>query len=190
MLVKLFSIAFIVFTSGCVTLTNTNKVEIVDKSANIDAIQTEQNYSKHTESSVFSTTYTTTTKDENETKNSSESSNAVEKKTIKANKTWIMPINASIEKGFSTKHQGLSFNNNNNQIVKAIRDGKVIYTGKDMIVIRHPLGFYSAYNNIIVKAKDKQKVDQSDVIGLTSNKNFYFEMKKFKDLIDPIKYLK
>jgi len=60
-----------------------------------------------------------------------------------------------------------------------------------MIVIRHPLGFYSTYTqsqSLRVSVGDKIKKNQ--VIASTNSHPFYFEMKKFKQTINPLKYLK
>jgi lipoprotein NlpD len=60
-----------------------------------------------------------------------------------------------------------------------------------MIIIRHPLGFYSTYTqtqSLLVALGDEIIKDQ--VIALTNSKPFYFEMKKFKQAINPLIYLK
>ncbi len=60
-----------------------------------------------------------------------------------------------------------------------------------MIIIKHPLGFYSTYTqNQSLKVKDGDNVTKGQVIALTSNNDFYFEMKKFETPINPLKYLK
>jgi lipoprotein NlpD len=60
-----------------------------------------------------------------------------------------------------------------------------------MIIIKHPLGFYSTYTqNQSLKVKHGDKIKKGQVIALTGKGDFYFEMKKFETPINPLKYLK
>jgi lipoprotein NlpD len=60
-----------------------------------------------------------------------------------------------------------------------------------MIIIKHPLGFYSTYTqNQSLKVKNGDKIKKGQVIALTGKGDFYFEMKKFETPINPLKYLK
>ncbi|MBW5290238.1 MAG: Lipoprotein NlpD [Candidatus Ruthia sp. Asou_11_S2] len=125
-----------------------------------------------------------------------------EKTTKKINKKtnrWSIPVKGNISKTFSTKNKylGLTFDTKIGQSVRAIRDGEVVYVGNKMkshgkmIIIRHPFGFYSSYTqnkDLIVENGDI--VTKGQIIAITSKIPFYFEMKKFKQLINPIKYLK
>ena len=118
----------------------------------------------------------------------------IEKK-IEVVKTYKLPVNASIIDNFSSELPGIIFNTKYKEPVRAINKGKVVYINDDkigemVIIIRHPLGFYSVYNNnyeILVAKGDY--VNKSKVIATTSKKPFYFEMKKFKTPINPINYL-
>ncbi len=60
-----------------------------------------------------------------------------------------------------------------------------------MIIIKHPLGFYSAYaQNHTLRVIKGDEVRQADIIALTGKTDFHFKMRKFKTPIDPLKYLK
>ncbi len=122
----------------------------------------------------------------------------VRKINRKTNK-WSIPVKGNIRDTFSTKnkHLGLTFDTRTGQNVRAIRDGEVVYVGNKMknhgkmIAIRHPFGFYSLYTqnkDLIVKNGDA--VVEGQIIAITSKVPFYFEMKKFKQPINPLKYLK
>ncbi|SMN14483.1 Lipoprotein NlpD [uncultured Candidatus Thioglobus sp.] len=114
-----------------------------------------------------------------------------------AKKAQFIPVTGEIIKGFSKKHQGLTFNTSPGQVVRAIRDGIVVYSGNkmkshgEMIIIKHPLGFYSSYTqNQTLKVVSGNKVKKGQIVALTGKNNFYFEMKKFKTPINPLNYLK
>ncbi len=121
------------------------------------------------------------------------------KKISKKPNKWSAPVKGNISKTFSTsnKHLGLTFDTKTGQNVRAIRDGEVVYVGNKMkshgkmIIIRHPFGFYSSYTqnkDLIVENGDA--VTKGQIIAITSKIPFYFEMKKFTQPINPIKYLK
>jgi len=175
MLNRLLVIFISIIVSGCFSNTS-NKVYIVDKSA------IKLNYSESS-NAKGSTTTTTTTKSQNNT----------------STKSWSLPVDAKILKNFSKKqqHLGLTFDTKAEQKVRAIRDGIVAYSGDvmksygKMIVIKHPYGFYSSYTqNKTLIVFDGDKVKKGQIIATTSEEPFYFEMKKFKEPINPIKYLK
>ncbi len=110
---------------------------------------------------------------------------------------WSFPVTGKITQHFSPQHAGITFDTTLGQAVRATDAGIVIYSddkikkhGK-MVIIKHPLGFYSAYTqNHTLRVKKGDKVAQRDIIALTGKSDFYFEMKKFKTPIDPLKYLK
>lgn len=117
--------------------------------------------------------------------------------TQKSNYSWSMPVTGKIIKTFSPTHLGITFNTQLGQAVRAVTSGVVIYSddkiekhGK-MVIIKHPLGFYSSYTqNRNLRVKRGEQVKQGAIIALTGKTKFYFEMKKFKTPIDPLKYLK
>ncbi|HAD99175.1 MAG TPA: hypothetical protein DCG46_03945 [Gammaproteobacteria bacterium] len=177
MLIKLLVVIFISTSlGGCFSSSPKSRVIIVEKSINQHNV--------------------------NQTRLSSEViSNKQAKKTTSkikiSKKSWSIPVAGKVLKTFSKKHQGLTFNTKPGQTVRAIRDGAVVYSGDKMkihgkmIIIKHPLGFYSTYTqNQSLKVKGGDNVTKGQVIALTSNNDFYFEMKKFETPINPLKYLK
>ena len=112
-------------------------------------------------------------------------------------KSWSIPVHAKVVKKFSKQHQGVTFNTQANQSIRSIRDGKVVYIGDkikshgNMIIIKHPLGFYSVYTHTqSQQIKLGDSVYKGQVIAKTTANDFYFEMKKFETPINPLKYLK
>lgn len=175
MLIKSLSVVIVAMAlSGCLSSSNKPQVVIIEKSINqhnIDQTRLANNVAivKKTKQ--------------------------IKKKTSK--KSWTIPVAGKIIKTFSKKHTGLTFNTKPNQDVRAIRDGVVVYSGDKMksygkmIIIKHPLGFYSTYTqNQSLEVKYGDKIKKGQVIALTSKDNFYFEMKKFETPINPLKYLK
>lgn len=128
--------------------------------------------------------------------------NKVRKKRLKKNSAFIqqiktLPVTGTINQTFSKEHRGITINTHSNQAVRAIRKGVVVYSGNKikgygkMIIIKHPLGFYSTYaRNQILKVANGDKIEKGQMIAITGEDNFYFGMKKFKTPIDPLKYLK
>jgi len=176
--VKLFSVLTIsIALSGCFSSTK-NKVVIVEKSFN------QQNINQNS--------WTDKTTNFKKTKQKSS-----DKKNKSIKKSWSIPVSGKIVKNFSKNHLGLTFKTQSGQSVRAIRDGKVVYSGDKMkshgkmIIIKHPLGFYSSYTqNQILKVTDGDEVSKGQIIAVTGKTPFYFEMKKFSSPINPLKYLK
>ena len=111
---------------------------------------------------------------------------------------WSLPIDSSILKNYSEKdsHFGLTYNNSAGQEVRAIRKGEVVYSGDKMssygkmIIVKHAYGFYSIYNqNQELLVSEGDIIQKGGLIALTSEKPFYFEMKKYEEPINPLKYL-
>ncbi|QKQ24242.1 M23 family metallopeptidase [Candidatus Ruthia endofausta] len=176
--VKFLVLGFILLLmTGC--FSSQQKVIIVEKSINL------QNISQHKLTNNPTNTKRTKQK-------------IVRKVNRKINK-WSIPVKGNISETFSrkNKHLGLTFNTKTGQNVRAIRDGEVVYVGNKiknhgkMIIIRHPFGFYSLYTqnkDLIVENGDV--IIKGQIIAITSKVPFYFEMKKFKQPINPLKYLK
>ena len=109
-----------------------------------------------------------------------------------------MPVDSSILKNYSEKdgHFGLTYNNSSGQEVRAVRKGEVVYSGDrmasygKMIIIKHSYGFYSIYNqNQELLVSEGDTIEKGQLIALTGDKPFYFEMKKYEEPINPLKYL-
>lgn len=175
MLIRSLLIIFISsILSGCFSSSPKSKVIIIEKSINQHNI--DQTRLANNEVIV------------NETKKN-------QKQVAKS--SWSIPVAGKVVKTFSKQHTGLTFNTKPGQNVRAIRDGVVAYSGNKMkshgkmIIIKHPLGFYSAYTqNQSLKVIDGDKVKKGQIIASTGQDDFYFEMKKFETPINPLKYLK
>lgn len=168
MLIKYISVVITAMAlSGCLSSSNKTQVVIVEKSINQHNI--DQTRLANDDAIVKKT-------------------KQIEKKVSK--KSWSIPVAGKIIKTFSKKHLGLTFNTKPGQTVRAIRDGVVTYSD-DKITIKHPLGFYSVYTQSqSLKVKDGDEVKKGQIIALTGQSDFYFEMKKFETPINPLKYLK
>ncbi len=162
-------LALCLLLSGCLT-NDPGQVTVVDKSFNISNPEL-------------------STQNKNETKviasNNSTSS-------------WVKPVKAKILKDFSVKdkHLGLTFDTQASQDVYAVRAGTVVYSGDKlkslgkMIIIKHAYGFYSTYTqNQEYYVREGDHVEKGELIAKTGKKPFYFEMKKYSDAINPLKYL-
>jgi len=119
-------------------------------------------------------------------------------KAARDNKNWSLPVAAEILKKFSIEnnHPGLTYDNILGQDVRAVRKGEVVYSGDKMtsygkmIIIKHAYGFYSIYNqNQEIYVSEGDSIEKGQVIAITGNKPFYFEMKKYEEPINPLKYL-
>ena len=174
---------------GCTSLTNTQPVEVVDKSLGQSTLPTQSIEGQpQADRVVFQTSYTTHTAPSQKTQSVPTTPNT--HSDAQLSKTWVRPVASRISKTYSDTHQGLTFNTSSGMPVGAIRDAKVIYTSDTMVMLRHTLGFYSIYHHIKPQVKDGQSLDQSQVLGVTTEAPLYVEMKKFKDLINPMPYLK
>ena len=128
----------------------------------------------------------------------SDNQNNSQAKVASNNKNWSLPVAAEILKKFSIEnnHPGLTYNNVLGQDVRAVRKGEVVYSGDKMtsygkmIIIKHAYGFYSIYNqNQDIYVSEGYSIEKGQVIAITGNKPFYFEMKKYEEPINPLKYL-
>ena len=130
-----------------------------------------------------------------------ESSSQVSKtqsKKIDVKKNWSLPVDSPIQKNYSEKdgHYGLTFDNTPGQEVRSVRKGEVVYSGDrmasygKMIIIKHAYGFYSIYNqNQELLVSEGDAIEKGELIAITGDKPFYFEMKKYEEPINPLKYL-
>ena len=162
---KLLTLLLLIFLSGCFT-NDAGQVTVVEKSFNKIESEQQQTKSKTNKSNVSN--------------------------------NWSLPIDSTVLKNYSEKdnHFGLTYNNSAGQEVRAIRKGEVVYSGDKMtsygkmIIIKHAYGFYSIYNqNQELLVSEGDIIEKGGLIALTSDKPFYFEMKKYEEPINPLKYL-
>ena len=133
----------------------------------------------------------------NMVESSSQVSQTQSKKT-NVKKNWSLPVDSPIQKNYSEKdgHYGLTFDNVPGQEVRSVRKGEVVYSGDrmasygKMIIIKHAYGFYSIYNqNQELLVSEGDAIEKGELIAITGDKPFYFEMKKYEEPINPLKYL-
>ena len=133
----------------------------------------------------------------NTVESSSQASKTQSKKT-NVKKNWSLPVDSPIQKNYSEKdgHYGLTFDNAPGQEVRSVRKGEVVYSGDrmasygKMIIIKHAYGFYSIYNqNQELLVSEGDTIEKGELIAITGDKPFYFEMKKYEEPINPLKYL-
>ena len=162
---KLVSLVFIICLSGCLT-NQPGQVVVEEKSFNM-------------------------------VESSSQVSKTQPKKT-NIKKNWSLPVDSPIKKNYSENdgHYGLTFDNAAGQEVRSVRKGEVVYSGDrmasygKMIIIKHAYGFYSIYNqNQELLVSEGDNIDKGQLIAITGDKPFYFEMKKYEEPINPLKYL-
>ncbi|GEM_PF-138506 len=172
----LFSSALCILLSGCLT-NDPNTVVVVDKSFN---------------KANATRAYVVETLETNINSSFSEPSSEIDS-------SWSIPVDAEILKKYSpeNQHLGITFATYPGQEVRSIRDGMVVYSGSKMksygkmIIIKHAFGFYSSYTqNQVLHTREGDQVKKGQVIALTGSQPFYFEMKKYSDTINPLKYLK
>ena len=188
MWIKLFSIALILSLAGCYSQSPKQAVIVVEKSSQLENINHQRLEGTITPSQKISRTTN------NSAKNSGEKTI---KKIAKKTANWRIPVNAKVSQTFTKQKPGLAFATHNNQAIRSIRDGKVIYIDDkkkrdgNIIIIRHPLGFSSIYTQTqALQVSLGDQVKKGGVIANTNDRPFYFEMKKFDQAINPLKYLK
>jgi len=162
---KLTTLVIFVCLSGCLT-NQPGQVVVEEKSFNL--VETESQQSK------------------------------TQSKKTNVKKNWSLPVKSSILKKYSAQdgHFGLTFDNAAGQEVRSVRKGEVVYSGDrmtsygKMIIIKHSYGFYSIYNqNQELLVSEGEIIEKGQLIALTGDKPFYFEMKKYEEPINPLKYL-
>jgi septal ring factor EnvC (AmiA/AmiB activator) len=105
------------------------------------------------------------------------------------------------EKRFNTKifNPGIDISPESGE-VKAVADGKVVYSSwlrgyGNFIILQHDGGFYTVYANLKeVFADVGEIINQSQTIALVSGSgtedNLHFEIRKGKEQLDPLEWLK
>jgi lipoprotein NlpD len=183
----LFNSALCLLLAGCFT-NDPSTVIVIDKSLN-----------KENAVSSFTVEMAQGINEPSESVKASQANAEPEKKKVKKKSSWSIPVDAEILKKYSPddQHLGITFATEPGQEVRAIRDGTVVYSGSKMksygkmIIVKHAFGFYSSYTqNQILRAREGDQVEKGQVIALTGENPFYFEMKKYSDPINPLKYLK
>ena len=121
---------------------------------------------------------------------------------------FIWPIEGEVVSKFGHKsgglyNDGINIKAQNNQLVKASRDGVIAYVGNELrgygnlIIIKHSNNWISAYAHLDQsKVKRGDKVTKGSIIataGSTGNVDYpqlYFGIRKGREAVNPEKYLK
>jgi len=117
----------------------------------------------------------------------------------------IWPVKGKISKKFGgefeNKNEGIDIEVPEGTNVKAIENGKVIFSAShsgfgNMIIIQHSQQFISIYAHLQANfAKEGQSVEKGDNIGqsgktgATETPKLHFEIREFSKPVDPEKYL-
>ena len=112
------------------------------------------------------------------------------------------PVRGRIIQGFSSGGDGINIAVPEGTQVKAVEEGEVAFAGSElkgfgnMILIRHPNGYVSAYahnSQIEVKRGDKvkrgQTIARSGQTGNVGSPQLHFELRKGSTPVDPTTYL-
>lgn len=114
------------------------------------------------------------------------------------NNMWHKPVQAKILKKYSlaNNHLGLTFATKPDQEIKNVRNGVVLHISNEIknqdniIIIKHSFGFYSLYKyNKTIYVNEKDEVKKGQLIALTGENNLYFEIKKYSQAVNPLKYI-
>ncbi|MBC7466858.1 MAG: peptidoglycan DD-metalloendopeptidase family protein [Bdellovibrio sp.] len=96
---------------------------------------------------------------------------------------------------YSFMIHGLLFTTTAEQNVRAVGPGEVIFRDQikywgETLIIKHDDDYYSVYAGITPHLKTVgDQVQMNDVIGLTKNNEFYFELRHFENPINPKNWL-
>ncbi len=120
---------------------------------------------------------------------------------VNSNNKWGNPTNGVIVQEFSTSSKGVNYEGILGQNIKAVNDGKVLYSGNalkdygNLIIVKHSDNYLSVYGynkKNLVQAGDV--VHRGDTIALMGNKNnkavLHFEIRKQGVPIDPLSVIK
>jgi murein DD-endopeptidase MepM/ murein hydrolase activator NlpD len=112
------------------------------------------------------------------------------------------PVKGPIIQAYGNRNDGVNISVPLGTEVKSIEEGEVAFAGSqlsgygNMILIRHPNGYVSAYahnSELIVKRGDKvtrgQTIAKSGQTGNVASPQLHFELRKGSAPVDPTVYL-
>jgi hypothetical protein len=112
------------------------------------------------------------------------------------------PARGRIIQGYEDGGDGINIALKEGSDINAVEDGEIAFAGNElkgygnMILLRHPNGFVSAYahnNELLVKRGDKVKrgqiIAKSGQTGIVRSPQLHFELRKGSTPVDPILYL-
>lgn len=123
---------------------------------------------------------------------------------VSSNSNWLWPTKGKVIRNFSTKYanrDGIDILGKLGQPIKAVRSGKVVYSGSglkglgNLIIIKHDKNYFSAYAyNKANLVKEGQWVKQGQTVakmGLSPNKKpvLHFEIRYKGNPKNPLAFL-
>lgn len=138
----------------------------------------------------------------------SSSKNTVVVKNFKSSNKFSWPVEGKVISTFGAKKGGLYNDGLNIKAfkgtkVKASESGTVAYVGNELkgygnlVIVKHSSSWITAYAHLDALAvKRGERVKQGDIVGtvgMTGNVDFpqlYFGLRKGRDALDPLKYIK
>lgn len=124
------------------------------------------------------------------------------KKSLSEKKSFSFPTQGKIISKFGemmrgAKNTGIYFKTEKNDLVRAAAPGVVILVGDELkkgfslVVIQHHNGVISAYGPFeSTSVQMNQKVLQQAPLGKVKGSELYFEMRKDRQIVDPLNYLR
>ena len=119
---------------------------------------------------------------------------------------FVWPLKGRLSSHFGYRwgshHQGIDISAPPGQPIKAVRDGKVIYSGKvsgygNLIILYHGRGISTVYAHALKRLVRKGRhVKRGQPIGLvgstgrSTGPHLHFEVRKYKEAVDPLRYLR
>ena len=127
-------------------------------------------------------------------------------RALKGRLSW--PIKGKVTLGFGEQKEprfntnvfnpGIDISPESDKEVKAVAEGKVVYSSwlrgyGNFIILQHDEGYYTVYANLKeILAGTGEKISSSQVIGIIdgSENNLHFEIRKGKQQINPLEWLR
>jgi len=120
---------------------------------------------------------------------------------------FIWPTKGTVSSKFGSRwggfHDGIDISAEEGTLVRAIQEGRVIYSGNEirgygnLIVVRHDRGWISVYaHNKVNLIKKGAQVQQGQIIGKigktgrSTGPHLHFELRLAKKAVDPLRYLR
>lgn len=122
-----------------------------------------------------------------------------------AKELFIWPLNAPVSSGYGPRwgryHEGIDIDGDYGDTVMAAAEGQVVYSSKlggygNLIVIKHPKGFFTAYahnkKNLVKKGKKVRQGQTIALVGSTgksTGSHLHFEIRDKNGTYDPLAIL-
>lgn len=97
---------------------------------------------------------------------------------------------------FNLNSKGLIFKNKSDVSVRAFGPGQVIFSDqipywRDSLIISHKGGYYTVYSGVKnIKVKINEMVEQNQELAMTTDTDFYFELRHQEIPINPLNWIR